>query len=121
MKRSILFLACVGACALLLTACGREKSFDAGTEMNAEEAKAYREKLLAEAAEADEAPEGDLNTAEGGHLPDVCYYTENGSVWHLSKDCSYLKKATNILEAPPESAELAGKARPCSRCASIYG
>ncbi|MBQ8213728.1 MAG: hypothetical protein IJZ80_06940, partial [Clostridia bacterium] len=56
----------------------------------------------------------------GGYLPDVCYYTETGSVWHASTDCSYLKNADHILQGTPEGAELAGKARPCSRCASLY-
>jgi hypothetical protein len=116
MKKSLILMACVSMVALAFASCHRESGFSAGTAMNADEIKAYREKLLAENT-VEPAPEEE---AASDTLPDVCYYVEKGSVWHASKDCSSLKKSENIIESDPEGAELAGKARPCSKCASNW-
>jgi len=116
MKRSLIFMACVSMVALALAACHRESGFSAGTEMNADEIRAYREKLLAESA-TETAPEESVSSEA---LPEVCYYVEKGSVWHASKSCSSLKKSENIIESDLEGAEIAGKARPCSKCASHW-
>lgn len=116
MKKSLILMACVSVVALALAACHRESGFSAGAEMNADEIKAYREKLLAENTDGS-TPEEEISSEA---LPDVCYYVEKGSVWHASKDCSSLKKSENIIEGDLEGAELAGKARPCSKCASNW-
>ena len=117
MKKSLLFMACLGLCACLLTACAREEGFSAGTEMTAEELRLYREKLLAqkEEAPAEKEPEDEAPT-DVSEL--VCYYTENGSVWHADRNCSYLKRSQNVLEGSVEGAAIAGKERPCSGCAA---
>jgi hypothetical protein len=116
MKKSLILMACVSVLALALAACHRESGFSAGEEMNADELRAYREKLLAENAVEPTPEEEDLIE----ELPDVCYYVEKGSVWHASKSCSSLKKSENSIESDLEGAELAGKARPCSKCASKW-
>lgn len=143
MKKSLILMACVSVVAVALVACHRENGFSAGTEMNADEIKAYREKLLAESAvdsgsNGNTTPEiteksgseeqklqeneknNDPETEESQELPDICYYVENGSVWHASKGCSYLKKAKEILEGDLEQAQASGKSDPCSRCASNW-
>lgn len=135
MKKSVLLLTCIGVCAMLLAACGKGEKFSAGTEMNADEARAYREKLLAEqeaekAAQKEEstAPnteEPAQNTEENAQpgevaLPAVCYYTEKGSKWHASADCHYLQNSKEILQGSVDSACYAGKSQPCSGCASMY-
>ena len=119
MKKSLLLMTCIGVCALVLAACNKESKFSAGEEMNAEEARAYREKLLAEQEVTEKTVEDEATEGESA-FPDICYYTETGGVWHASRSCSYLKNADRVLESSPESAELAGKARPCSRCASNW-
>ncbi|MBQ9099396.1 MAG: hypothetical protein IJY50_08220 [Clostridia bacterium] len=120
MKKSLIVMACLGACALVLAACGKEKRFSAGEEMNAEEIKAYREKLMAQTEPSvDEAPETAPEAGEDA-LPAVCYYTEKGTKWHASLKCRYLRKSVDILEGSLESAHLAGKTSPCSGCAAAY-
>ena len=47
----------------------------------------------------------------------VMYFTENGSVWHRDRECSSLKRSTNVLSGTVEEAEAKGKAAPCKRCA----
>ena len=116
MKKSLILMACVSVVALAFASCHRESGFSAGTEMTADEIKAYREKLLTESTE-EPTPEQDVSSDA---FPDVCYYVESGSVWHTSKSCSALKRSENIIESSPEGAENAGKARPCSKCASNW-
>ncbi len=121
MKKSLLLMACIGVCALALVACGKEKQFSAGEEMNADEARALREKLLTEqGAETPKAEAEQPAEDENEGLPEVCYYTEKGGKWHASTDCRYLKNSTDILQSSVESAALAGKSQPCSACAAAY-
>ena len=129
MKRSLILVACLSVIAAALAACHRDGGFSAGTEMSADEIRAYREKLLAENLSESTSSEGtpqeseeetDPENGESQTLPEVCYYVESGEVWHASKSCSSLKKSKNIIESDPEGAEAAGKARPCSKCASAW-
>ena len=46
----------------------------------------------------------------------VCYYTPNGDVWHLTKECGSLKNTQTIMEGSIEDAKAAGKSRVCNRC-----
>lgn len=119
MKRSLLFMACLGICALFLTACTKEKAFSAGTEMTAEELRLYRERLLAE-QEAENTEQAPAPEVSDETELSVCYYTTNGSVWHADRNCSYLKRSQNVLEGSVEGAAIAGKTRPCSSCAAAY-
>ncbi|MBE6702576.1 MAG: hypothetical protein E7585_04085 [Ruminococcaceae bacterium] len=124
--KKLLLATCVGVCALALAACGRGKDFSAGELMSAEEARAYREKLLAQKAEAEKnaSPEQTVEETPQEEAPeapfDLCYYTASGSVWHYAKNCSYIKNADRLLWGNIESAAAAGKLRPCSRCASMF-
>ena len=44
------------------------------------------------------------------------YWTEKGSVWHLSPSCSYLGEDSDIFYGSVESATDCGKARVCMPC-----
>ena len=58
---------------------------------------------------------------EGGETPDettidVVYWTEGGSVWHNTKDCSALARSKNIISGSVHDAVRAGKERVCKKC-----
>lgn len=44
------------------------------------------------------------------------YYTESGSVWHTTRDCSALRRSTNVVCSTREQAESEGKDRACKKC-----
>ena len=44
------------------------------------------------------------------------YYTESGSVWHITPECSALKRAEIILSGTKDQAQSAGKERACKKC-----
>ena len=46
----------------------------------------------------------------------VVYWTENGTVYHLRKDCSSLRRSTHILQGSIEEAIVAKKERVCKSC-----
>lgn len=127
MKKSLLMMACLGICAFVLTSCAKDSGFSAGTEMSGEELEKYRGQLLA-AQDADKEPAAsekeDVPTISDQEKEEaelsVVYYTENGTVWHAERDCSYLKRSQNVLEGSVEGAAIAGKTRPCSSCAKAY-
>ena len=47
---------------------------------------------------------------------DVVYWTEGGSVWHNTKDCSALARSKNIISGSVHDAVEAGKERVCKKC-----
>ena len=58
---------------------------------------------------------------EGGETSDettidVVYWTEGGSVWHNTKDCSALARSKNIISGSVHDAVRAGKERVCKKC-----
>ncbi len=116
MKKSLLMMACLGICAFVLTSCSKDHGFSAGNEMSGEELEKYREQLLAEQNE-EKADEQEPEEPADEPL-EVVYYTENGTVWHADRNCSYLKRSQNVLEGSVEGAAIAGKTRPCSACAA---
>lgn len=120
MKKSLIWMACVGLCALALAACSKEDRFSAGKRLHADDAQDMREKLLAEQAQAPATEEKEPEVEVEDALPVVCYYTEKGGKWHASANCRYLKNSTDILEGSVEGANYAGKNQPCSVCAAAY-
>ena len=46
---------------------------------------------------------------------DICYYTEHGTVYHIYRDCSYLKNSQNVYTSKIDECPLD---RLCSRCAN---
>lgn len=60
----------------------------------------------------------DTSTSSGNQNTDnVCFWTENGSVWHTYRDCYHIKKSKNILSGTVEEAQENGKSHVCSSCA----
>ena len=120
-KRTLLLAAAVGACAFVLSA--KKKKYLSDRVLQPE-TPVEPEELPVEAAPevvvltvpVQEEQESDAES----DLPDVCYYTANGGVWHYARSCSYLKNAEDILRGPVQGAERAGKLRHCSRCASAF-
>jgi hypothetical protein len=52
------------------------------------------------------------------NMPGAVFYTKNGSVYHLSHECSYLSKSNEIIQGSPENAAATGITRVCSRCSA---
>lgn len=48
---------------------------------------------------------------------DVVYWTEGGSVYHITDQCSTLRRSKNILHGTVDEALAAKKERPCKTCA----
>jgi len=48
--------------------------------------------------------------------PDVVYWTESGSVYHVTAQCSSLRHSAQILHGSVEEAMAAKKERPCKSC-----
>lgn len=47
---------------------------------------------------------------------ELLFWTESGKVWHISRECSALKRSSNILSGNRSAAAEAGKERACSVC-----
>ncbi len=46
----------------------------------------------------------------------IVYWTKSGKVWHISRDCRYIKNSTEILCGTVTEAKEAGKEKICSGC-----
>ena len=55
-------------------------------------------------------------TKEPPHGDGTVYYTVSGSVWHISPDCSSLKRSKKVLSGTVEQAIEDGMERACKRC-----
>ena len=49
-------------------------------------------------------------------MTDPVYWTESGSVYHVTDQCSALKHSDHILHGSVEEAMAAKKSRPCKTC-----
>ncbi len=49
-------------------------------------------------------------------LPEIVYWTESGTVYHLSKTCGTLRRSASILQGSVEEALEAKKERACKTC-----
>ena len=104
MKRR-LFL--IPLCLLLLTSCGHT-TFDGGEALDADGIARKQAELAAENAAAEEAA---LVT------PDTpCYWIEGSEVYHLDRDCTYIKDRATVESGTVKAAEAAGAVRACSHC-----
>lgn len=118
MKKSIFWMACLGACALVLAVRGKDKQDAAPADVDAEKKHTDREMLP---VERDMMPQSTESvTAPAKVLPEVCFYTEKGGKWHTNMACRYLKNSTEIQEGSVDGARYAGKNQPCSVCAAAY-
>ncbi|MBQ3063807.1 MAG: hypothetical protein IJC99_03280 [Clostridia bacterium] len=103
-KRTVMALIAV-LLLLSLASCAVKEPFRMGEVLTAEEVEARRNELLAE-------EEKKANTPYDG----VCYWLKNGSVYHISLDCTHIAGKENLLSGSVAEATAAGMARACSRC-----
>ncbi len=134
MRRLFLIAATLGLCVFALMGCRNKPAFDAGASLSAEELEALRISL--QEKEKEEGPSGEntpdptpengggnddeQESSPGGELEEnktVVYYTVSGEVYHSDRDCSYLKKSTNVIEGSVVQAAESGKTRHCGTCA----
>lgn len=133
MRRLFLVAAVAVVCVLALTGCRTQSAFSAGTPLSADELEVLRSSLseggeieptegeisLPETSEngGDSAnEEGNASSGEFDENKTDIYYTENGTVYHTNRDCSYLKKSANVICGSVAQAEQSGKAQICSAC-----
>lgn len=102
----LLFIACFAA------SCGRvAASPDGSGAISREDLIRIKAELLG--TETD-TPLTDGRTTD----TDIVYWTDGGSVWHISRDCSYLegKLPDGVNAGTEKQAKEAGKTHVCSRC-----
>ena len=75
-----------------------------------------REEFTEENKTENTSAESNSQTESGHSEQDLFYWTENGEVWHKSKDCRYLSNSKEINCGTYSDAINAGKVRPCSAC-----
>lgn len=112
MKKTAVLFAALGVGAAALAVLSRK--------MTKNEEKAVAEQVPE--APVSELPENAPEMAETDTVMPLsaCFYTESGTVWHADRDCFYIKTAAEIFSDSPEGARLAGKQKPCSRCAQLH-
>ena len=68
----------------------------------------------------DAHPEYSDDAAVQTHLSDenTVWWTQGGSVWHVTSDCSALAKSKSLQNGSEADAAAAGKSRVCKRCGS---
>ena len=94
-------------CVLLLTSCGRV-TFDGGEVLTAEAVREKQAQLEAESAAAEEVARVTPETP--------CYFIAGSEVYHLDRDCAYIKDRTDVQSATVGWAEATGDMRACSHC-----
>lgn len=116
MKRLIFFVAAVLCLAVCLVSCSSYSKtvsdFDAGETLTPEGV----ESILAAISEMEAAVTEKYPAVTDENGDAVVFWTGSGSVWHRSRECSSLKRSTNIKSGNISDAESAGKKRACSVC-----
>ncbi len=79
------------------------------------ETKTTAETETKEITETDELSETTEACTETEMLQAAVYWRESGEVWHLKRDCSYIRDK-EVATGTVEDAMKAGKLRACSRC-----
>ena len=97
---------------LAFPACTPSDDFTAGKPLTRDELTSLSDELFTEARE----PE----TVGGFSTQVVVYWTEGGSVYHLSKDCYHLKRAASVESGSVSRAWALGKERACSVCGDTH-
>ena len=108
-KRLLLIPLC--SLLILLSACGRGSGFDAGEALTAEGVREKQAELAAANAAAEEAARVTADTP--------CYWIAGSEVYHLDRDCSYIKESASVESGTVAAAEAAGATRACSHCKKL--
>ena len=107
--RKRLFL--IPLCVFLLfsaVGCGKEPLFDGGAVLTAGEVTQKQQELQAEKAAAEEAARVTPDTP--------CFWIAGSGVYHLDRNCSYIKERETVESGTVSEAEAAGAERACSHC-----
>lgn len=91
---------------------------DTETEEQATESKSVCE-TEERSTEREVCSDENLSKAESetiGNLTKTVFWTESGTVWHLFKNCGYLKESKNILSGSVKEALEEGKEKVCTNC-----
>ena len=54
--------------------------------------------------------------ADAAVSEDTVWWTDGGSVWHMTRECSALAKSKSVRSGSAADAEAVGKTRACKRC-----
>lgn len=101
---------------ILLSSCTKENKPPEGIKITPEVLESVSASLAQESASISEtytvAPEivPDITVSE------IVYWTESGSVYHVTDQCSALRHSAKILHGSVEEAMEARKERPCKTC-----
>ena len=91
-------------CIFLLTSCGRA-TFDGGETLDADGVAKMQAELAAENAAAEEAARVTPETP--------CYFIAGSEVYHLDRDCAYIKDRAEVQSATVGWAEATGDMHAC--------
>ncbi len=98
-------------CALLIlssVACRHRGDFDGGEALDADGVAKKQAELAAENAAAEEAARVTPDTP--------CYWIAGSEVYHLDRNCAYIKDRETVESGTVRTAESAGAVRACSHC-----
>ena len=123
MKRKSLCVSLFCVMLLCLVACHQETDSIGGVPVTPEMLESVS-RSLAEAKESELSPQTETavnKTTSDSHTPeetssDVVYWTESGSVYHITDECSSLRNSTTIHQGSVADALAAKKERPCKSC-----
>ena len=109
-----------------VVSCQPQQKPSAGIPVTPEMLESVSQSLAQSASATESTEEDDVNVTvewidesletEHGSLTDVVYWTESGSVYHVTDQCSSLKHSEKILHGSVEEALTAKKERPCKTC-----
>ena len=109
-----------------VVSCQPQQKPSAGIPVTPEMLESVSQSLAQSASATESTEEDDVNVTvewidesletEHDSLTDVVYWTESGSVYHVTDQCSSLKHSEKILHGSVEEALAAKKERPCKTC-----
>ena len=109
-----------------VVSCQPQQKPSAGIPVTPEMLESVSQSLAQSASATESTEEDDVNVTvewidesletEHDSLTDVVYWTESGSVYHATDQCSSLKHSEKILHGSVEEALAAKKERPCKTC-----
>ena len=94
-------------CLLLLNSCGRTQ-FNGGEVLTAADIERKQKELTAEIAATEEATRVTPDTP--------CYFIAGSEVYHLDRDCAYIRDRETVESATVGFAEATGDMHVCSHC-----
>jgi hypothetical protein len=103
---------------LFLSACEKERMPIEGIRITPEVLESVSRSLTEESTLEILESQRDVteHISETTTMPEIVYWTESGSVYHLTDQCSTLRHSNNILHGSVKEAMAAQKERLCKLC-----